>query len=98
MVNKLLILFLLIFNVSCISTTGNLTPTNIEFSPIRSVIKSQDLKHSELVISINIMSQPKYGGGRRSVIEVRGSVKASRPSDNQIPLPNGFEIGPRIRW
>jgi len=98
MIKNLLILAILILNVSCISAAGNLTPTNLEFSPIRSVVRSQDLKHSELVISVNIISQPKYGGGKRSVIEIRGSIKAARPSDSQIPIPNGFEIGPRIRW
>lgn len=98
MIKNILILAILILNVSCISTTSNLTPTNLEFSPIRSSFKSQDLKHSELVISVNIISQPRYGGGKRSIMEIRSSIKASRSSDSQVPFPNGFEIGPRIRW
>lgn len=97
---RYLLIILMIFNVSCISFQTNSINSSsyLEFSPIRSSLRSQDLKHSELVVSVNLFSQPKYGGGRRSLAEIRGTLKASRPSDSQIPIPNGFEIGPKIRW
>ena len=71
--------------------------TQIEFSPIRFGLKSQDLKNDDLIVSVNVIYQNKYNGDLRSVVEVRGMVKFTR-SPEKLPTPNGFVIGPKFRW
>lgn len=80
-----------------IQTAAGANNTQLEFSPIRAAVKSQDLKHDEVIISVNIVSQPKYYGGKRSIVEMRGTIKMTHSPDN-LPMPNGFVIGPRFRW
>jgi hypothetical protein len=97
-----LLYILLLLTMACsyplvVQTAAGVNNTQLEFSPIRASVKSPDLKHDEVIISTNIISQPKYGGGRRSIVEIRGTIKMTHDPDNS-PIPNGFVIGPRFRW
>jgi hypothetical protein len=67
--------------------------TQLEPLPIRA-----GFRDDEIIVAINIVSQPKFQARARSIVEIRITGKSTHPSDSRRPVLNGFLVGPRVRW
>jgi len=70
------------------------TPTRVDPVHIRA-----GFQESSLIVAVPVVVGKRADGGDRSLLEVRAEVLMTKPSaDGHTQKPNGYVIGPRIRW
>lgn len=60
------------------------------------------ITESSVVLRIPVVTEPRGTGGVRSIVDAQVEVFLTEPDGEGVPevplIPNGFIVGPRLRW
>lgn len=60
------------------------------------------ITESSVVLRIPVVTEPRGTGGVRSIVDAQVEVLLTEPDGEGVPevplIPNGFIVGPRLRW
>ncbi len=60
------------------------------------------ITESSVVLRIPVVTEPRGTGGVRSIVDAQVEVLLTEPDGEGVPevplIPNGFIVGPRVRW
>jgi len=60
------------------------------------------ITESSVVLRVPVVTEPRGTGGVRSIVDAQVEVLLTEPDGEGVPevplIPNGFIVGPRVRW